>query len=126
MAEAGAGTLNRAENRTSAALGALGAALAALETVAPGVAVGIRIIGHDDRTRRLGNAAMNAAVGRGVVFDHCGILAELANGQSYKRLSVLVKEPDTGLNLGVWLALVMTGLDVLSHLDNLGVASAAA
>lgn len=126
MATAGTGTVNKSARTVAATAVGLGAALAELEQAVPGVAVGIRIVGHDNRVRRLGNAAMNAALAGGVVFDRCGILAELVNGQSYKRLSVVVSEPPAGLGIGARIALVATGLEVLNQLDNLGSASVAA
>ncbi|MCT8331761.1 hypothetical protein [Albidovulum sediminis] len=126
MATAGTGTVNKSGRPVAATAVGLGAALAELEQAAPGVAVGIRIVGHDNRVRRLGNAAMNAALAGGVVFDRCCILADLVNGQSYQRLSVVVSEPAAGLGIGARIALVATGLEVLNQLDNLGSASVAA
>ncbi|MCV2870609.1 hypothetical protein OEW28_18510 [Defluviimonas sp. WL0002] len=112
--------------RSAAAVSSLGAALAALGQTAPGVGIGIRLVGYDDRTRRLGNPALNTALSAGRRFDDCEVLAELRNGQSYKLLSVLLDAPAERLCVAERIGLVATGLEVLSHLDSLGAASVAA
>jgi len=118
--------------KTGAAKGApgassgLAAALAALDTAVPGLAVGIRLVGNDGRTRRLGNAAMNVAVAAGHGFDRSLVLAELANGATYRKLALVVAEPEGGLALAVRIGLVSAGLELLSRLDGMGEASAAA
>lgn len=114
------------EKHASGRAGGLAEALVSLEAANPGIAVGIRMIGHDGRTRRLGNAAMNAVVSGGHVFDKSTVLAELANGQSYRHLALMVAEPAEGLTLQARVGLVTVGLDVLSRLDSAGAASAAA
>ncbi|MCV2866271.1 hypothetical protein [Defluviimonas sp. WL0075] len=122
----GTGTTFASESAAPASAGGLGAALTALGDAAPGVGIGIRLVGYDSRTRRLGNAAMNAVLARGRRFDDCDVLAEFRNGRSYERLSVLVDEPAGGLPASERFALVTMGLEVLSHLDDLGAASVAA
>ena len=115
-----------AGKRAASASNGFASALTALETAVPGMAVGIRLLGNDGRTRRLGNAAMNAAVAAGRAFDQATVLAELANGATYRRLALVVAEPEGGLALATRVALVAAGLELLARLDGMGEASAAA